>query len=443
MAQNAEELLKRRRNPLPIPAGPNAKSSNKLQECLREMGVRNPRDILHDVLTQKGERVRHTCEWILNQTKFSIWVAKEDAQLLRLIGPPGIGKTMMSTFLVEQLRQKVEKAPGQVLAYFFCDDKNKDRSEPTAILRSLIWQLLLQRDGLFPHIQSDFNLQGSSLCNDFSALWRIFEAMVTDEHAGIVFVIIDALDECESSQRKGLLQGMRKLFNPSTTARASRYKFLLTCRPEIRDIEDELSRVGNSLRMDSADINNDLSEYIDVKVDCLADRKSYTEEEKEMVRNALKRGVGGTFLWVSLMIDDLEEVLRHNVEETLKSLPHGLDATYIKILNRIPDNNRNTARFVLRCMVAARRPLRKIEIQTAFATSKLGFALPRQSLAVYDDICSACSSILYIRDESSEDDATITFCHQSVKDFLLHDVSSSDRKWYHASRDPKSLVTVL
>ena len=346
----------------------------------------------------------------------------------------------MSSFLVEQLRKKAEKAPGQALAYFFCDDKNKDRSEPTAILRSLIWQLLLQRDRLFQHIQTDFDLHGRTLWKDFSALWRIFEAMVTDKHAGSVFVLIDALDECESTRRKGLLQGLGKLFNPSTTARASRYKFLLTCRPEIMDIEDELSRVGNSLKMDSADINNDLSEYIDVKVDGLADRRSYTEGEKEMVRTALKRGVGGTFLWVSLMVDDLEGVLRHDVEETLKSLPHGLDATYTKILNRIPHNNRNTARFVLRCMVAARRPLRKIEIQTAFATSKVGFVLPRQSLAVYDDICSACSSILYISDVSNDDNATITFCHQSVKDFLLRDVSGPGRKWYHTSRDEANLL---
>ncbi len=191
---------------------------------------------------------------------------------------------MMSTFLVDELRKKVEKTPGEVLAYFFCDDKDKGRSEPAVILRSLIWQLLLQRNERFRHIQPDSKEQGNGIFRDFFALWRVFKAMLADKQAGEVFVLVDALDECESSQRKGFLQGIKELVrSPPMTGK---FKFLVTCRPEIRDIEDELEGVGN------------LSEYIDFKVNHLASRRGW-EGVKDMVKKALKHESGGTFLWVS------------------------------------------------------------------------------------------------------------------------------------------------
>jgi hypothetical protein len=120
------------------------------------MRVTNPHDILSDVQRQKGKRVGHTCEWILKREEFSIWGTSNNSQLLRILGSPEIGKSMMSTFLIEVLRRKVEKSPDKAFVYFFYDDKNQDRRTPTAMLRSLIWQLLLQRGELFRHIQPDF-----------------------------------------------------------------------------------------------------------------------------------------------------------------------------------------------------------------------------------------------------------------------------------------------
>jgi len=175
MARNAKEILERRRNPKAIPMDQNA-TSDDLRKCLQEMKVTNPVDVLSKVLTQKGKRVGNTCEWVLKREEFSTWGADDNPQLLRLVGSPGIGKTMMSTFLVQELKGKVEKTPDKAFAYFFCDDKDQDRKTPTAILRSLIWQLLLQRNELFQHIQSDFKKHKDSrlfedLFENFSALW--------------------------------------------------------------------------------------------------------------------------------------------------------------------------------------------------------------------------------------------------------------------------------
>ncbi|KAH6980503.1 hypothetical protein EDB80DRAFT_258923 [Ilyonectria destructans] len=444
MARSAQDMLNHRRDPKAIPMDQSA-TSGVLRTCLQEMRVTNPRDILADVQTQKGKRIGHTCEWILKREEFSAWGANDNSQLLRLIGSPGIGKTMMSTFLIEILKGKVEKSPDKAFAYFLCDDKNQERRTPTAMLRSLIWQLLLQRNELFQHMRSDFEKHKDirlfeSLFENFSALWRIFQDMLRDDHVGEVFILIDALDECDRSTRKALLRCIRELFQASPKS-AGNFKFLVTCRPEISDIKYELDRIGVSLRMDSSEVNADLSDYINLRVEDLAQRNKYSQSLEAKVKEALKSQAGGTFLWVSLMINELESTPAYDVEGKLKDLPKGLDETYTRILDgNIPKERQADARFLLLSMVAARRPLTKKELAASFAFWNTRSVVGDQDLHDYMDICSSCSSIIYLDVASNDSETTANFCHQSVKDFLLDDHSGSSGEWYHTSPDGANLL---
>ncbi len=309
MAQNAKAKVNRRWDPKLIPTDQSS-TSGDLRRFLQEMRVTDPRDILGDIQIQKGERVGNTCEWILRRQEFLTWAAHtvdDKPQLLRLVGSPGIGKTMLSTFLVKVLKKKIEKTSGKALAYFFCDDKHQDRRTSTAIIRSLIWQLLLQRNELFEHARLDFEAQGNTLFENFSALWRIFQCMLQDERDGEVFILIDALDESEMTTRDGLLQSIGNLFK--SAERTGNFKFLITCRPEISDIERQLKGFGTFLRVDSAKVNNDLFQYIDVKVNGLTDPRGigYPSYLKDSVREFLKVEAGCTFLWVSIMLAELRK----------------------------------------------------------------------------------------------------------------------------------------
>lgn len=296
---------------------------------LRALKVMNAKDVLWDIKRRKGARVVDTCEWILKREQFSAWGAAADPQLFFITGSPGIGKTMMSTFLIDELQKKIERAPGKALAYFFCDDKDQDRKTPIAVLRSLIWQILLQRNELFDKIQPEFDAQGNTIIESLSALWRIVEGILRDERAGEVFIHIDAVDECDKSMRSELLICIRELFRRSPKAQAGKFKFSITSRPE-EDIMEELSDVSTRLLMNSTIVNDDLSKYIDLEVDRLAKRKKYTPELRIMVKDALKNEAEGTFLWISLMVADLEREPKYNVKHKLKGLPKGLYETYTR-----------------------------------------------------------------------------------------------------------------
>ncbi|RYC78655.1 hypothetical protein BFJ63_vAg18472, partial [Fusarium oxysporum f. sp. narcissi] len=443
MARGAQDILNHHRNPKAIPMDQSA-TSGDLRTCLQEMRVTNPRDILSEIWSQKGKRIGHTCEWILKREEFSAWGANDNSQLLRLIGSPGIGKTMMSTFLIEVLKGKVEKSPDKMFAYFLCDYRYPEQRSPTAVLRSLIWQLLLQRNGLFQHMQSDFEKHKYSrlfecLFENFSALWRIFQDMLQDEHVGEVFILIDALDECDRSTRKALLRCIRELFQASPESEGN-FKFLVACRPEIDDIEFELDGIGVALKMDSGEVNADLSDYINLKSEDLAQRKKYSQSLGAKVKKALVGEAGGTFLWVSLMINELGSIPNYEVERKLKDLPKGLDEAYTRILeDNIPKERQEDARFLLLSMISARRPLKKKEIAASFAFWKTSLVVSDQDLHDYMDICASCSSIIFFDVASNDGETTVNFCHQSFKDFLLKTHSGISGAWYQTSSDGANL----
>ncbi len=147
-------------------------------ECLQSLFLSNPQDDLAAVRSAKGDRVGGTCEWVLAQNQYTSWLVADSPQLLWLSGGPGTGKTMISSFLVEELAQLAERSSHMILAYYFCDDKDERRRTAIAILRGLLLQLLRQRPILFTHIQSQFDMSRDRLFTDFHALWRIFISIV-------------------------------------------------------------------------------------------------------------------------------------------------------------------------------------------------------------------------------------------------------------------------
>ncbi|OJD12205.1 hypothetical protein AJ78_07164 [Emergomyces pasteurianus Ep9510] len=282
IARGSENMLERRRNPKIIPMDQST-TSGYIRTCLQQMG------------------------------------------LLRILGSPGIGKTMMSTFLAEVLKGKVEKSSETIFAYFFYDDK---------VMRFSVTSTQMLSNTVIAIFEVLFD--------NFSSPWRVFQDMLRDDQAGEVFILIDAPDECERSTRTLLLVALRELLHA----------------PQLDDAQ-------TGLRMDSSNVNADLSAYIDVEVEELAQRRHYSKGLKDGVKQALAARAGGTFLW---------------------DLPKGLDETYATILKRaIREEDRQDARFLLFNMVA-HRPFKRKEIAGTFALWKTGTVLSSQSLE--DSACS-------------------------------------------------------
>ena len=391
-------------------------------ECLRSLYLSDPQDDLAAVRSAKGDRVPGTCEWILTQDQYTTFLVEDGPRLLWLSGGPGIGKTMISCFLVTELAHLAEQSSQMTLAYYFCDDKDEKRRTATAILRGLILQLLRQRPVLFKHIQPSFDMSGDSLCTNFHTLWRIFVSIVCDPGVGEVCCLIDALDECERESRQLFMKNLAEIFGPREN-RTSSAKFIVISRRE-SDIEEELLSARSArileIHVDKGKVNRDLSKFIDFKVDQLSTVKGYKPAQREKIRCALTEKAGGTFLYVSLVLYDIKRTkIMSQVIQKLQELPSDLNKVYDRILRLIDADCEEIAKIVLCWVTVARRPLTidELAMALAFGTGrwKKNTLPPEEFLDELRDCFRSCEPLVYVDPERN----TINLVHQSAKEYLL------------------------
>ena len=391
-------------------------------KCLQSLYLSDPQDDLAAIRSAKGDRVPGTCEWILAQDRYTAWLVEAGPRLLWLSGGPGIGKTMISSFLVKELAHLAERSSQITLAYYFCDDKDEKRKTATAILRGLLLQLLRQKPVLFKHIQPSFDMSRDSLCTNFHALWRIFISIVRDPGAGEVCCLIDALDECERESRQLFLMNLKEIFDPHENRTLS-VKFIITSRRE-SDIEEELLSADNprtqDIHVDKGKVNRDLSKFIDFKVDQLSTVKGYKPAQKEKIKCALTEKAGGTFLYISLVLHDLKRTkIFSQVTQKLRELPSDLNKVYDRILRLIDADCEEIAKLVLCWVAIARRPLEIDELATALALStgkwKRNTLPPEEVLDELRDCFQSCEPLVCVDTKWK----TINLVHQSAKEYLL------------------------
>ena len=402
----------------------------------------DPRDDLEAIRRAKGEEVKGTCDWLLDVDEYHAWEDGDKLQLLQLQGGPGIGKTMISSFLVDNLKAKERQDSTMTLAYYFFDNNDERRNTASVLLRGLLFQLLNKRFNLFTHAEKEYNMMKhrlSELFENLDTLWRIFRNMLKDRQAGKVYILVDALDECKGSSRNVFLDHLRKLFATQQPDENMTVKFLITGRPEL-EIDETLRGVGGCLHLNSAKISADLSKFIDQKVDELPSR--YPIALKQEIKATLKKRAGGTFLWASLVLDDISKTkMTSKVRERLQRLPPSLGELYKRILNNIDDEYKEEAMLILRWVVIARRPLTVRELamgRALYLPEWENNIPPADTLDELMDDFRICEPLLY-RDTASD---TINLVHQSVKDYLLSEDLQKDRELsrYHVAKDKTNLL---
>jgi ankyrin repeat protein len=350
-----------------------------------------------------------------------------------------MGKSMIASFLVEQFQKKLGNTPNMILAYHFCDNKNNKTNTATAILRGLLVQIFQQCPEMFRHIQRHFDLKGPDLFDDFEHLWQITLAILKDYKQGEIYLLVDALDECDEDSRNRFLKSIRRMPQQDVNVRT-----LITCRPE-DDIEEIFRDSPNSLYIKLEDINSDLARYMDVRVRELVERKQWTEKEERMIKDALLANAKGIFLWAAFVLKDIEDIKRvYHIPTKLQNLPKDLTEIYERMVNGVKEEDRKVTDMVLKIVVAARRPLKKVELSMAYLMAMdspdiwdEGIQPPNERLEQHKNEYQCCGLLLQV----DEDNDTVNLVHQSAKDYLV-DLYLADKD-NNGNRIPARLNNVL
>ena len=365
----------------------------------------------------------------MRNPKYVSWLENHEADLLWISAKAGCGKTTLASHVIEKVGKNHSSQPISsnnkdlmpVVLYFFFHKSNIEAEGiATGTLKTFVSQLVRQVPAALPILLERYELLSSrgnfewSWDNLLSMIGNMLERMRIDS---VVYIVLDALDECEPESRALLLDWLQDLIDSSKTSAMSKtsrpvLKFFITSRPD-SSIFDSLSHFPN-MEMTPSDTAADMHALIINRIEDFSRRRHLDNDVAQKIINFLEVNAQGMFLWVVLIIQDLERRDERLTEELitnkLSSIPLTLINTYEAIL-RSPTLTRTMDMWrIFRWLLFAGRGLTLAELEVALC---LETGLPRW----YDfvgDVNFLCGSFIRFDGPRGE----INLIHQTARDFL-------------------------
>ncbi|PWY84057.1 NACHT and WD40 domain protein [Aspergillus eucalypticola CBS 122712] len=382
-----------------------AEDSQEFQKRLQAIRRVDPQATVKTIESLKESVMDDLYTWIFDTEQFKDFMCWEENAPRRLwiSGQAGTGKTMLSIGTIRELQTRGLRQPEPpTILYFFCQHTDADLNNGVAVLQSLVWMLLRQQPHLSSHLDEQFSHSGQKFMSDsnsFATWCDLLTSMLID--SARVVIAVDAVDECEEGSRKQLL---RFLSGMIAKERMSHVKWFITSRP-LLDIPD--SRFETTLRyhtlltLDDQNLNPWINSYIDRKAQALRN-KAKNQERVQRIKDHLRERASNTYIWVSLVFEELENAPEARWQKIIEDTPRQLNELYTYLLRQLPWSECKT---VLCVAMVARRPLSLWEIEQ-LTEMETGVNAGR-------DYVTECRSFLSIRGE------TVYFIHQSAQDWLL------------------------
>ncbi|KAJ7278171.1 ankyrin repeat domain-containing protein [Mycena rebaudengoi] len=358
----------------------------------------------HDDISRA--RQAGTGGWLLKDTRFKDWASRAGSTLW-CYGMPGAGKTVLSSTIVDYLRDKYPSNVGIACAYL--NHKEKVLQSPENILAGLWRQLIFGRpilSGSPAHtLYHKHHEKGTRPSVDE------MHTLLSSEVAGYskVYFVIDALDEYPEHQRHILLKHLAELM--------PKVNLLLTSRPHITP--EMFFPNTSALKIRATE--EDICRYLDAQIQNSFRLSKYVQSRPELrqeIENKIIGNVDGMFLLAKLHIDSL--TIKNTVKavrEALENLPKDLEHTYNEAMDRIEaqsQDDRNIARRVLIWIANAKRPLSVAELREAIAIEPGTKTLDRDGLLDPDIFLSVCAGLIVI----NHADGSVRFIHYTTQDYM-------------------------
>ena len=382
-------------------------------QCLCDLRSTDPRADRDRIEASKDTLLKDSSAWIFDDPNFLGWCDNNDTRLLWIKGDPGKGKTMMMIALIAELSGRLKSNPGSgILSYFFCQSTDPRLNNAVSVLRGLIYLLVVEQETLIKHLRKRYDISGRQLFEDanaFYALSAILSDMLHDSSLPRVYLMVDALDECDSE-----LSQLLDLISRNDSKPLSKIKWLVASRNR-PDIEERLRpdglRLKISLELNSYYISNAINAFIDFKILELTKLKGYKTDLREKIKNYLCANANGTFLWVALVCKSLQGMQVRKTLSALEQFPPGLQPLYDRMMDQIrhleDSDDVESCRQILSSVTVAYRPLHLKEL-----VATAGLQEDPDDLQSLNELINLCASFLIIRD------GIVYFVHQSAKDYF-------------------------
>lgn len=231
------------------------------------------------------------------------------------------------------------------------------------------------------------------------------------EESQDVYLIVDAVDECEARMDvAGILQQLALRKIPSL-------HLMVTSRSE-RDFEQpfqdfqQISLVGR-------EHNDDIRKYIEQRISEEKEWSKWPTDVQEEIAKVVVSKAEDMFRLAKLHLDALQKCkTRRTLQQTMRKLPSTLDDTYARILDSIDADFRPDALRILGWLCFALRPPTLTELAAALAVDL--DLLEYDPMLEYQDtseIMGICSSL--VKRSDNDGCQVVKLSHASVRDYLV------------------------
>ncbi|KAL8792668.1 MAG: hypothetical protein Q9195_004728 [Heterodermia aff. obscurata] len=355
---------------------------------------------VNDLAALEDVRIPNSCEWLISKPAYSTWHTpwSDSPPVFWLLGNAGSGKSVLCSHVIREMQKDNLRC-----SYFFFKHGTDVKSSIAGCLRALAYQMAKSDEAILRKVLELEQDTVPCVQWDEGTTWRkLFMGCIFKLSKPLPqFWVIDALDE--SPKFSTFLKLIKDL--------PSYMRIFLTSRgtPEAQQGLVSLGPLVESYQVQSEDILDDLGILIDSKMSQLP----VSDGDGQLkLRDKLLSKSSGSFLWVSLIIQELEQTYsEEDAEEILNEVPEDMNQLYIRMLNSLPSSDRATrlTHCVFLWTLLTRRALTLSEMQCAIKLDlnqtihNLGRSLPA--------ICGQFMSI----DRSN----CIQSIHQTAHVFLL------------------------
>lgn len=424
---------------------------------LQALWLVDPETEMDYLAEKRGGLYNEMCEWVLSHPKYTTFTAWDDntpdahfttcddntsdrhSRLLWMQGPGGTGKTMVMISIVRNLLEQ-RKVLWPNLAYFFCRSAKNNQNTAAAIVRSLLWMLLIQQPDLIKHIHAKFQWAGEGKFDTESAitgLSKVFENIAKD--SAPVYFLVDALDECEDGQDLVI-----RLISTSLEV-SNKVRWLVTSRTEV----DLLRKVAGaitkgSVALDDIDVRSEtgrdamtiqhqlgsvaldeievLSQsgrdmiYIQRKLAALKKiwKRGYNDNSCKLVTEEMHKRADGNLLWLAVVFDSVKTMRAEYALKEIQNAPRGVKELYAHKIAQIRGMETERCK---RCYDVMR--VVSLVYSLPILLSELEILVPWS--AEFDPLVSLdeCSAFLTTRRTKKSDEIMIDVNHKTAKDYIV------------------------
>lgn len=336
---------------------------------------------------------------------------------------------MMTAVVVDHLLSRPEFAEGVGIAYIYFNFRRAEEQTFTHLIASLVKQLAQQHScaaGKLKSLYDTYAPRGTQATAD--ELLNVLRSIAALPSFSRLFVIVDALDECQSS---GNLRA-KILSDLSRVQQREKLNIFATSR-FIYEIQNTFTKTG-AITVEIRASNEDIQAYLDSILSTLPGCVRRNPQLQEEIKSTILEAVDGMFLLAKIYASSLEDKLTPKAvratlgyfreqgirsstdeDEKLQALSQAYDQAMERIQNQ-RQGCRELAQKALLWIVHTSKPLKTAELVHALAIDETRLLLEEDNIPELEDIISVCHGLVTVDEKSN----IVRLVHYTTQEYFEH-----------------------